>query len=199
MLAVGNPFGIGESVTMGIISAKGRSNIGIVDYEDFIQTDAAINPGNSGGALINLKGELIGINTAILTKSGGYEGIGFAIPSNMARRIFEEIKKKGKVERGWLGIAIQDINSVVMVIDVVSGSPADVSGIRREDILLRVNNRPLQDKSHLRNVVASSGIDTPLNFKILRKGEIIEIPVRVSKLPDDMNFFDVKSFSFPAR
>ncbi len=199
VLAVGNPFGIGESVTMGIISALGRSNIGIVDYEDFIQTDAAINPGNSGGALINLNGELIGINTAILTKSGGYEGIGFAIPSGMAKRIFEEIKKKGKVERGWIGIAIQDIDNAVMIIDVVAGGPADVSGLKREDILLSVNNIPLENKSRLRNIVANSGIDSPVRFKILRSGKIMEIPVKVSKLPDNMNFLDVKSFSFPAR
>ncbi len=199
VLAVGNPFGIGESVTMGIISALGRSNVGIVDYEDFIQTDAAINPGNSGGALINLEGELIGINTAILTRSGGYEGIGFAIPSRMAKRIYDEIKVKGKVERGWIGIAIQDINNAVMVIDVVAGSPADISGIKKEDILIKANNKPLADKSHLRNIVASSGINTPVEFKIFRKGEILEIPVKISKLPEDMNFFDVKSFSFPAR
>jgi len=199
VLAVGNPFGIGESVTMGIISALGRSNVGIVDYEDFIQTDAAINPGNSGGALINLEGELIGINTAILTRSGGYEGIGFAIPSKMAKRIYEEIKMNGKVERGWIGIAIQDINDAVMVIDVVSGSPADISGIKREDILINVNGKPLRDKGQLRNIVASSGINSPVMFKIFRKGEILEIPVKISKLPEDMNFFDVKSFSFPAR
>ena len=110
ILAIGNPFGLGESVSMGIISATGRSNIGIVDYEDFIQTDAALNPGNSGGALVNIRGELIGINTAIMTKSGGYEGISFAIPSNMALKVFNEILKKGKVERGWIGIAVQNMD-----------------------------------------------------------------------------------------
>ena len=211
VLAVGNPFGIGESVTMGIISAIGRSNIGIADYEDFIQTDAAINPGNSGGALINLKGELIGINTAILTKGGGYEGIGLAIPSNMALRIFKEIMAKGKVERGWVGIAIQNINHKtaekfnfkdnkgVIIVDVVSGSPADVSGLKKGDIVLLVNKISLKNKSHLRNIVAISGIGSSIQFKILRKGNFLEIPVKVSKLPDKMNFFDVKNFSFPAR
>lgn len=199
VLAVGNPFGIGESVTMGIVSALGRSNIGIVDYENFIQTDAAINPGNSGGALINLNGELIGINTAILTRSGGYEGIGFAIPSNMAKRIFDQIKENGRVERGWIGIAIQDAGRGVMVVEVVPGGPAASSGLRRQDILLSVNNSPLVNKAQLRNIVARSDIDSPINFRVLRSGESLEIPVRVSKLPDNMNFFDVKSFSFPAR
>jgi len=199
VLAVGNPFGIGESVTMGIVSALDRSNIGIVDYEDFIQTDAAINPGNSGGALINLNGELIGINTAILTRSGGYEGIGFAIPSNMAKRVFNEIKEKGKVERGWIGVAIQDINRAVMIIDVVAGSPAEISGLKKHDIVISVNEKPLLDKSQLRNLVARTDINKSITFKIFRDGKVEDIPVKISKLPDNMNFFDVKSFSFPAR
>ena len=108
VLAVGNPFGLGHTVTLGIVSAKGRSGLGIVDFEDFIQTDAAINPGNSGGALVNIKGELIGINTAIITKSGGYQGIGFAIPSNMAMGIAKQLIKTGKIERSWIGIYISD-------------------------------------------------------------------------------------------
>src|SRR5690606_26081824 len=110
VLAVGNPFGLGQTVTMGIVSAKGRSDTGIVDYADFIQTDAAINPGNSGGALVNMAGELIGINTAILSRSGGYQGVGFAIPSNMAKPISDSLLQHGKVTRGWLGISIQDVD-----------------------------------------------------------------------------------------
>ncbi len=109
VLAVGNPFGLSQTVTMGIISAIGRANVGIVDYEDFIQTDAAINPGNSGGALVNLKGELIGINTAIFSQSGGYIGIGFAIPSTMAKSVMQSLIKHGKVIRGWVGVSIQDV------------------------------------------------------------------------------------------
>src|SRR5690606_15521313 len=110
VLAIGNPFGVGQTVTMGIVSAKGRADLGIVDYEDFIQTDAAINPGNSGGALINMEGKLVGINTAILSRSGGYQGVGFAIPSNMAAPIMQSLQKTGKVVRGWLGVAIQEVD-----------------------------------------------------------------------------------------
>src|SRR5690606_1611713 len=110
VLAIGNPFGIGQTVTMGIVSAKGRADLGIVDYEDFIQTDAAINPGNSGGALINMRGELVGINTAILSRSGGYQGVGFAIPSNMAAPIMQSLQTTGRVVRGWLGVAIQEVD-----------------------------------------------------------------------------------------
>ena len=111
VLAIGNPFGVGQTVTMGIVSAKGRANIGIVDYEDFIQTDAAINPGNSGGALVNLEGKLIGINTAILSRSGGYQGIGFAVPASMVRPVLKQIREHGRVRRGWLGVAIQNLTT----------------------------------------------------------------------------------------
>src|SRR5690606_6115467 len=111
VLAIGNPFGVGQTVTMGIVSAKGRADLGIVDYEDFIQTDAAINPGNSGGALINMAGKLVGINTAILSRSGGYQGIGFAIPTNMAMPIMQSLKANGRVVRGWLGVGIQEVDS----------------------------------------------------------------------------------------
>ncbi len=203
VLAIGNPFGIGESVTMGIISATGRSNIGIVDYEDFIQTDAAINPGNSGGALVDIRGELIGINTAILTKSGGYEGISFAVPSNIALKVFNEILQKGKVERGWIGIAVQNMNyglpefpgfrisRGLLVVDVVKGSPASISGLKKEDVLVSVNGIGLKDKSHLRNLVSSASIGEILNFRILREKKFMEVPVNISKLPDDINIFDV--------
>ncbi len=203
VLAIGNPFGIGESVTMGIISATGRSNIGIVDYEDFIQTDAAINPGNSGGALVDIRGELIGINTAILTKSGGYEGISFAIPSNIALKVFNEIVTKGKVERGWVGIAVQNmdystpefpgftVNKGLLVVDVVKGSPASISGLKKDDILVSVSGIGLNDKNHLRSLVSSASIGETLNFRVLRDKDFINVPVNISKLPDDVNIFDV--------
>ncbi len=203
VLAIGSPFGIGESVTMGIISATGRSNIGIVDYEDFIQTDAAINPGNSGGALVDIRGELIGINTAILTKSGGYEGISFAIPSNIALKVFNEILKKGKVERGWVGIAVLNMeyglpefpgfkfSRGLLVVDVITGSPASISGLKKDDILVSANGIGLKDKSQLRNLVTSSAIGENINFRVLRDGKFFEMPVNISKLPDDINIFDV--------
>lgn len=203
VLAIGNPFGIGESVTMGIISATGRSNIGIVDYEDFIQTDAAINPGNSGGALVDIRGELVGINTAILTKSGGYEGISFAIPSNIAMKVFNEILAKGKVERGWVGIAVQNmkyglpefpgfsVSRGLLIVDVIKGSPANISGLKNNDVLVSVNGVGLRDKSHLRNIVSSSSIGETLNFRILRNKNFLNIPVNISKLPEDINIFDV--------
>ena len=142
VLAIGNPYGLSHTVTMGIISAVGRANVGIADYEDFIQTDAAINPGNSGGPLVNTKGELIGINTAIFSKSGGYQGIGFAVPSNMARLVMNQLIQKGKVTRGWLGVTIQEITPELsqkfgleaakgaLVGDVAKGSPAEKSGLK---------------------------------------------------------------------
>ena len=147
VLAVGNPFGLSQTVTMGIISAVGRANVGIVDYEDFIQTDAAINPGNSGGALVNLKGELIGINTAIFSQSGGYMGIGFAVPSNMAKHVMHDLIKHGKVVRGWIGVSIQEVTadlakefgaeepSGALVADVMDDSPASKAKLERGDII----------------------------------------------------------------
>ncbi|HXG65956.1 MAG TPA: Do family serine endopeptidase, partial [Blastocatellia bacterium] len=162
-LAIGNPFGLGQTVTMGIVSATGRGNLGIEDYEDFIQTDAAINPGNSGGALINLRGELIGINTAILSDGGqGNVGIGFAVPINMARNAMEQILKNGKVIRGYLGISIQEVTPAIakafglegprgaLVGDVAQGSPAQRAGIVRGDIILEINGEPVSDSRALR-------------------------------------------------
>ena len=204
VLAVGNPFGIGESVTMGIISATGRTNIGIVDYEDFIQTDAAVNPGNSGGALVNVRGELIGINTAILTKSGGYEGISFAIPSNMALRIYNEILKKGKVERGWIGIAVQNtlpVNSGyswsstykgLTVVDVVAGGPASIAGLEKNDVLISANGISLRDRIHLQNIVATSGLNESISLRVLRNEKFLDIPVNITKLPDNINIFNIR-------
>src|SRR5580700_9832310 len=157
-LAIGDPFGVGQTVTMGIVSAKGRGNLGIEDYEDFIQTDAPINPGNSGGALVNDRGELVGINTAILSHgSGGNEGIGFAIPVNLARNVMGQILDHGKVNRAYLGIMIQDITpgiskamglkemKGVLVGDVTPSGPAAKSGVQRGDVILEVNGKPVED------------------------------------------------------
>ncbi|HXX56634.1 MAG TPA: Do family serine endopeptidase, partial [Thermodesulfovibrionales bacterium] len=166
VLAIGNPFGLSHTVTMGIISAVGRANVGIADYEDFIQTDAAINPGNSGGPLVNIKGELIGINTAIFSRSGGYQGIGFAVPSNMARLVMDQLMKQGRIVRGWLGVSIQDVTPELsqkfglkdargaLVSDVTKGSPAEKAGIARGDIILEFNGKEITSVGGLRNLVA---------------------------------------------
>jgi serine protease Do len=196
VLAVGNPFGVGQTVTMGIVSAKGRSSMGIVDYEDFIQTDAAINPGNSGGALVNLRGELVGINTAILSRSGGYQGIGFAIPTSMARPIMGSLLSDGKVARGWLGVAIQSIDSDlaaamkldgaqgVLISDVTPGSPAAKVGLRRGDVILTLDGKPMTDSSQLRNHVAAKEPGSKVALDILRDGKTRRLEVGLGTLPN---------------
>ena len=183
VLAVGNPFGLEQTVTMGIVSAKGRANLRIVDYEDFIQTDAAINPGNSGGALVNIRGELIGINTAILSRTGGYQGIGFAIPTGMALPIIRSLLKSGKVIRGYLGIMIQDVDadmakalklpssSGVLVSDVIPDSPAAKAGLKRGDFILKIAGRSVDSASRLRNIVASHGARRQVALDLVRKGK----------------------------
>jgi serine protease Do len=193
VLAIGNPFGVGETVTMGIVSAKGRSNVGIVDYEDFIQTDAAINPGNSGGALVNIQGELVGINTAILSRSGGGEGIGFAVPSNMVRPIIEQIREHGSVRRGWLGVAIQDLTSAlasgleiqeehgVVISDVLENGPGAKAGLKDGDVVLKLNGEPLSSASQLRNMVAMLGPGAKAKLTLSRKGETKEIEVKLEQ------------------
>jgi serine protease Do len=195
VVAIGNPFGLSSTVTLGIVSAKGRANVGIVDYEDFIQTDAAINPGNSGGALINLDGELIGINTAILSRSGGYQGIGFAIPSNMARDIQQKLVTEGKVTRGWLGVMIQtmtpeladafdvdpDVKGVI-VSDVQENSPADQAGLKRGDIILTMNDQKVEDATELRNYVAMQTPGTTVGVEVLRDGQSMVIDVKLGEL-----------------
>src|SRR3954463_742250 len=166
VLAVGDPFGVGKSVTMGIVSAKGRGNMGIEEYEDFIQTDAAINPGNSGGALVNLKGELVGINTAIASKSGGYAGIGFAIPTNMVRPIMDQLVKDGKVSRGYLGIVIGTVTPQIakeqslaaqrgaLVVDVDPQGPAAKSGLASGDVVVALDGGEVKTGDVLRNTIA---------------------------------------------
>ena len=197
VLAMGNPFGLKHTVTMGIVSAKGRANIGITDYEDFIQTDAAINPGNSGGALINLKGELVGINTAIISRSGGYQGIGFAIPSEMAKGIMNSLVKHGKVMRGWLGVSIQDLNQElakamgleqtkgVLVSEVVKGSPAQKSGVKRGDVILKINDRPVNSTGQLKNIVASMGAGTEVSVEYIRDKKTGTRSVELGLIPEN--------------
>ncbi len=193
VLAVGNPFGLNQTITMGIVSAVGRSNIGLADYEDFIQTDAAINPGNSGGALVNASGELVGINTAIFSTSGGYMGIGFAIPSNMAKSVMDSIIKHGKVIRGWLGVSIQDLTSDLaksfgiketagaLVASVEQGSPADKAGMKRGDLIIEINDKKINDSTSLRNLIASIAPGTKINVSVIRDGKEQTVTVELGE------------------
>jgi len=197
VLAFGNPYGLSHTVTMGIISALGRADVGIAEYEDFIQTDAAINPGNSGGPLVNIKGELIGINTAIFSRTGGYQGIGFAVPSNMARSVMEHLIKKGKVERGWLGVTIQQVTPELakqfgieepngaLVSDIMRWSPAEKAGLKRGDVIIEFNGRTVRDAETLRNMVAQSEIGTHARLKVIRGGRQIFIDAVIAELPKD--------------
>jgi serine protease Do len=197
VLAVGNPFGLGQTVTMGIVSATGRGNLSIVDYEDFIQTDAPINPGNSGGALVDIHGALIGINTAILSRSGGNQGIGFAVPINMARQVMEHILKDGRVIRGWLGVAIQPVTPPVaramglkkpggaLVADVTAGSPAEKAGLRRGDIVVAINGEPVDETRELSLKVAMLSPGTTARLKVIRDGREIDVPVVLGEQPSE--------------
>jgi len=198
VLAVGSPFGLSSTVTLGIISALGRGNVGIADYEDFIQTDAAINPGNSGGALVNMSGELMGINTAIFSRTGGSEGIGFAIPSSIAVDIVDSLQKTGKVVRGWMGVAIQEITPAlaksfklpeqrkgVLISDVNENGPSHVAGIRRGDVVIAFNGKEVQNVSQLRNLVARTMVGKDAQVKVLRDGKEQTIAVKVAERPTD--------------
>jgi serine protease Do len=198
VLAVGSPFGLSSTVTLGIISALGRGNVGIADYEDFIQTDAAINPGNSGGALVNMNGELIGINTAIFSRTGGSEGIGFAIPSSIALDIVDSLQKTGKVVRGWMGVAIQEITPAlaksfklpeqrkgVLISDVNENGPSHAAGIRRGDVVVAFNGKEVQSVSQLRNLVARTVVGRDAQIKVLRDGKEQTIAVKVAERPSD--------------
>jgi serine protease Do len=196
VLAIGNPFGLNQTITMGIVSAVGRSHIGLADFEDFIQTDAAINPGNSGGALVNTNGELIGINTAIFSTSGGYMGIGFAIPSDMATNIMDSIIKNGKVIRGWLGVSIQDYSpelaksfntkeqSGALVSGVTEGSPADKAGLKRGDLIIELDGKTVADSIGLRNRVSALAPGTKIEIKIVRNGKQQSLTATLSELND---------------
>jgi serine protease Do len=194
VLAVGNPFGLGQTVTLGIVSALGRSGLGITDYENFIQTDAAINPGNSGGALVNMRGELVGINTSILSRSGGNIGIGFAIPADFAVSVKNSILRYGKVVRGWFGVTAQDIDAGiarslnmptpkgVIVVDVAKGSPAANSGIKRGDIITAINGKTVPNSISMRFMVSEVLPGTQAKVTVLRKGKEIIIPVNAGDL-----------------
>lgn len=196
VLALGNPMGIGQTVTSGIVSAKGRAT-GLSDgsFEDFLQTDAAINRGNSGGALVNTNGELIGINSQILSPSGGNIGIGFAIPSNMAKAVMDQLMKTGKVRRGMLGVTIQPVSADLaasmnlpaargaIVTSVTAGGPAERAGIRRGDVITAVNNTPINDPNVLRNTVAGMAPGTNATVTLLRDGRDQNVSVALAELP----------------
>ncbi len=195
VLAVGNPYGLSQTITMGIISALGRSGIGITDYEDFIQTDAAINPGNSGGALVNIRGELIGINTAIFSTSGGYQGIGFAIPSNMVKNVMDSIINQGRVVRGWLGVQIQPLTTElvkqlglkdeggVLLVDVVEGGPAEKGGLKRYDVIVEYDGKKTDNPFHFKNMVAATKPGKTVEIKIIRNGNLLTAKVTIAELP----------------
>jgi serine protease Do len=198
VLAIGDPFGVGKSVTMGIVSAKGRGGMGIEEYEDFIQTDAAINPGNSGGALVNLKGELIGINTAIASKSGGYAGIGFAIPTNMARPIMDMLIKDGKVSRGYLGVSIGTVTPVIakeynlatqrgaLIASVDPKGPASRIGLVEGDVVVALNGTEIKTGDLLRNTIAMIKPGTTVDLQVVRKsGNKETIKAKLGELPAD--------------
>ncbi|CAM4270653.1 trypsin-like peptidase domain-containing protein [Acinetobacter dispersus] len=191
VLAIGNPFGVGQTVTQGIISATGRSDLGINTYEDFIQTDAAINPGNSGGALIDVAGNLIGVNTAIFSQSGGSLGIGFAIPAKVCQQVLNSILKDGRVVRGWLGISLipnnldEDVLAAkpvgVTVADVLRGGPSDTAGIKRGDKIIQVNNEQISSASHLINYVALQAPESLIDVIIEREGKQQTVQVKVGE------------------
>lgn len=195
VLAIGNPFGVGQSVTMGIVSALGRTQLGINTFEDFIQTDAAINPGNSGGALTDAAGNLIGINTAIYSRSGGSLGIGFAIPVSTAKSVMEQIIQSGSVTRGWIGVEAQEITAEIaesfglpgtdgaLIAGVVRGSPADNGGIRPGDILLAVSGKPVRDPQVMLDLIASLKPGETAAFKLRREKAIVDAQVKIGKRP----------------
>ncbi len=197
VIAIGSPFELEHTSTLGIISAKGRSRVGIADYEDFLQTDAAINPGNSGGALVNLKGELIGINTAIASSSGGYQGIGFAIPVNMAKQVMEMIITKGKVVRGWLGVRIQDVTDDiaqaiglkeakgVIISEVLSDSPAEKAGLKQGDVIIELDGKEFVNGSDFRNNIALKKPGTTVNLTVIRDGSRRNIQAVLGELPSE--------------
>src|SRR5438034_5311588 len=195
-LAMGNPFGLGQTVTMGIISATGRGGLGIEDYEDFIQTDASINPGNSGGALVNTRGELIGINTAILSGSGGNQGVGFAVPVDLVRHIMTQLKENGAVTRARLGVYFQELTPKLasalgvqaakgaVVTEIVPDGPASKSGLRKDDVITALNGQAIDGRS-LRNAVGSMTPGSTINLKVLRGSSERNFSITLDRMPDD--------------
>jgi serine protease Do len=195
VLAIGNPFGLGQTVTMGIVSATGRSSVGIVDYEDFIQTDAAINPGNSGGALVAMNGRLIGINTAIASRTGGYQGVGFAIPSSMFQPITQALLEHGKVTRGFLGVSLQAMtpelqqalgmasSEGVLISDVVPNTPAASAGLKRGDVVVELDGSRVESLAGLRNRIANMPPETRVRLTVLRDGQRQAVDVTLGTAP----------------
>jgi serine protease Do len=198
VLAIGAPLGLAGTVTAGIISAKGRANVGLVAYEDFIQTDAAINRGNSGGPLVNLDGQVIGINTAITTTTGGYMGIGLAVPINMAKTVMNALVNKGKVTRGWLGVKIQRVTKDiadsfklkkiegVLISEVIEDTPAEKAGLKQGDVIVKYGGKAVKDTGHLRNIVAGTEVGKTVKVEIIRAEKSKIIKVKIKELPDDI-------------
>jgi serine protease Do len=199
VMAIGSPLSqnLAHTVTAGIVSAKGRSNVGLADYEDFIQTDAAINPGNSGGALVNFRGELIGINTAIASRSGGFQGIGFAVPIKMAARVKDSLIRTGRVVRGWLGVVIQDVDEQLvesmnlpskdgaLVADVAKDGPAERSGLQSGDFIFELDGQKISNMTQLRNEIAIRAPGTQVQLKLIRNGDEQSVSITLGELPGD--------------
>jgi len=200
-LAMGNPFGLGQTVTMGIISATGRGGLGIEDYEDFIQTDASINPGNSGGALVNTRGELIGINTAILSRSGGNQGVGFAVPVDLVRHVMTQLKENGTVTRARLGVYFQELtpklasalgvkaSNGAVVTEIVPDGPASKSGLQKDDVIVALNGKTVDGRS-LRNAVGSMSPGSTIDLKVLRGSTERNYSITLDRMPDDSQHAD---------
>lgn len=197
VVAIGNPFGLSHTLTVGVVSATGRNSLGINHYEDFIQTDAAINPGNSGGPLVNLDGDVVGINTAIFSKSGGYMGIGFAIPINLANDIAQQLMKHGEVTRGYLGVLVQELspelaesfdlekNEGILVAQVMDDSPADKAGIKQGDIIIYFRDKQISSIASFRNLVALTSPDSEVLLKVIRDGKPVKVMVTINKLTQE--------------
>jgi serine protease DegQ len=195
VLAIGNPFGVGQTVTSGIVSALGRTGLGINTFENFIQTDAAINPGNSGGALIDAQGNLIGINTAIFSRSGGSMGIGFAIPVSTAKVVLDQIVKSGTVTRGWIGVEVQEITPPIaesfklggtrgaLIAGVLRGGPADKAGVKPGDVLTEVEGKPVADPTSMLNLIAALAPGKPASVKLKRNGNDVDATITVGRRP----------------
>jgi serine protease Do len=189
VIAVGNPFGLGQTVTSGLVSALGRTGLGKHGYEDFIQTDAAINPGNSGGGLINLRGELVGINTAIISPGGGNVGIGFAVPINMARKVMEQLAQTGRVERGRIGIALEDLEAPgttqgARIKEVSPGSPAERAGLRRGDVVLKANDLPIRSATQMRNLIGLTPVGQKVQLTIERDRGTDRVTVEIEPMTE---------------
>ncbi|MDH4237291.1 MAG: Do family serine endopeptidase [Nitrospira sp.] len=195
VLAIGNPLGLSRTVTFGIVSAVGRADVGVADFEDFIQTDAPINPGNSGGALVNINGEVVGINTAIASPTGGSVGVGFAIPSNMARAAMQSLLKTGRVVRGFLGASTQDVSPLLgqifrlpdvkgaIVTDVQAKGSAERAGLKRSDVVVRFDGRDVMDSGQLRNLVAQASIGSKHRLEIIREGKVYQTELTIQEAP----------------